>query len=239
MHLFFTDVQKVRKVGEIPGLDAVELSGLLARWAPAVGTPIALSESMTPVEPLCSWFRELGLDRGSVKTMRATAYQFDGAGLPVLLDGRGQAVARLIPGATPTPEPDKADSVLEPPTVTDEARQALAPAVALPATLVPADQRQLIGRWAPKRGHKAAYLEFTADGEWHGSDGCNDQSGRWVTAAGGTLLNTARAVTLAYCVDSVPIAQWVTTARRAGFDGKVLLFLNAHGDEIGRLSPTN
>ena len=57
MHLLFTDVPKV---AEIPGLDAVELSGLLARWAPAVGTPIVLSEAMTPVEPLCSWFRELG-----------------------------------------------------------------------------------------------------------------------------------------------------------------------------------
>ncbi|MGC4862876.1 META domain-containing protein [Micromonospora sp. DT41] len=123
--------------------------------------------------------------------------------------------------------------------VTDEARRARAPAVALPATLVPADQRQPIGRWAPKSGHKAAYLEFTADGEWHGSDGCNDQSGRWITAADGTLLATARAATLAFCADSVPIEQWVTTARRAGLDGKALVLLNAHGDETGRLSPTN
>ena len=72
--MFFSDVHKVRKVGEILGLDAVELSSLLARWAPAAGTPIVLSESMTPVEPLCSSFRELGLDRRSVKTMRAYAY---------------------------------------------------------------------------------------------------------------------------------------------------------------------
>ncbi|MFI6784853.1 META domain-containing protein [Micromonospora sp. NPDC050276] len=168
-----------------------------------------------------------------------TAYQFDGTGHPVLLDGRGQAVARLIPGARPTPEPDKADSVLQPPTVTDEARRALAPAVALPATLVPADQRQPVGRWAPASGHKAAYLEFTADGEWHGSDGCNDQSGRWITAAGGTLLATPRATTLTFCAHSVPIGQWLTTARRAGLDGKVLVLLDADGDETGRLSPTN
>ncbi|MET7866617.1 META domain-containing protein [Micromonospora taraxaci] len=168
-----------------------------------------------------------------------TAYQFDAAGSPVLLDRRGQTVARLIPGATPTPEPDKADSVLEPPVVTDEARRALAPAVALPATLVPADQRQPVGRWAPKRGHKAAYVEFTANGEWHGSDGCNDQSGRWITAAGGTLLATSRAATLAFCSDSVPIEQWVTTARRAGLDGKALVLLNAQGDETGRLQPKN
>lgn len=167
-----------------------------------------------------------------------TAYQFDGAGMPVLLDGRGQAVAQLIPGATPTPEPDKAESVLEPPVVTDEARRALAPAVELPATLVPADQRQPMGRWTPKSGHKGAYLEFMADGEWHASDGCNDQTGRWVTAAGGTLLATARSTTLALCADSVPIDQWLTMARRAGLDGNVLVLLNAHGDETGRLSPT-
>ncbi|RAO30080.1 hypothetical protein ONO86_05632 [Micromonospora noduli] len=168
-----------------------------------------------------------------------TAYQFDGTGLPVLLNGRRQPVARLIPGATPTPEPDKADTVLEPPVVTDEARRALKPAVALPATLVPAGPRQPVGRWAPASGHKAAYVEFTADSEWHGSDGCNDQSGRWITGADGTLLATARASTLAFCADSVPIEQWVITARRAGLDGKVLVLFNAHGDETGRLSPTN
>ena len=63
MHLFFSDVQKIRKAGEISGFGPMELSGLLARWAPAAGTPIVLSESMTPVEPLCSWFRERSLDR--------------------------------------------------------------------------------------------------------------------------------------------------------------------------------
>ncbi|WP_146758666.1 hypothetical protein [Micromonospora saelicesensis] len=70
-------------------------------------------------------------------------------------------------------------------------------------------------------------------------DGCNDQAGRWVTAAGGSLLATARPTTLAFCADSVPIDQWLTTARRAGLDGNVLVLLNAHGDETGRLSPTN
>ncbi|MGC5285356.1 META domain-containing protein [Micromonospora sp. DT231] len=168
-----------------------------------------------------------------------TAYRFDGTGLPLLLDRRRQPVARLIPGATPTPEPDMDASVLAPPVVTDEARRNLAPAVALPATLVPVDQRQPAGRWAPRSGHRAAYVEFTADGEWHGSDGCNDQSGRWITAAGGTLLATTRAATLAFCTDSVPIGHWVTTARRAGHDGKVLVLLDAQGKETGRLSPTN
>lgn len=170
---------------------------------------------------------------------RVTAYQFDGAGLPVLLDARAQPVARLIPGATPTPEPDKADDLLEPPVITDEARRAMKPAVALPAKLVPVDRTRLAGRWAPRTGHKAAYLQFTADGEWRGSDGCNDESGRWITAASGTLLTTARVFTLMYCADSVSVGGWLLAARRAGFDGQVLVLLDAEGTETGRLFPAN
>jgi hypothetical protein len=74
MHLFSMDVQKVRRVGGVPGLSAAELSGVFARSTPAAGTPVLLSGSMWPVEPLCSWFRELSLNRRSVKTMRAYAY---------------------------------------------------------------------------------------------------------------------------------------------------------------------
>ncbi|MEV0003394.1 hypothetical protein AB0H28_14055 [Micromonospora sp. NPDC050980] len=170
---------------------------------------------------------------------RITAYQFDGAGLPVLLDAREQPVARLIPGATPTPEPDMADDLLEPPVITDEARRALRPAVALPAKLVPVDRTRLAGRWVPLSGHKAAYVKFTADGEWRGSDGCNDESGRWITAASGTLLTTARGTTLIFCADSVSVGGWVVAARRAGLDGQVLVLLDAQGAETGRLFPAN
>ncbi|MFI5895670.1 tyrosine-type recombinase/integrase [Actinoplanes sp. NPDC051513] len=74
MHLFFTDVQKVRNVSAVPGLSAAELSGVLDRFAPALGTPVLLSDSMWPVEPLCGWFRELSLNRRSAKTMHAYAY---------------------------------------------------------------------------------------------------------------------------------------------------------------------
>lgn len=170
---------------------------------------------------------------------RVTAYQFDGAGLPVLLDARAQPVARLIPRATPTPEPDKADNVLEPPVITDEARRALTPAVALPAKLVPVDRHRLAGRWIPLTGHKAAYVKFTADGEWRGSDGCNDESGRWITAASGTLLTTARGTTLMFCADSMSVGGWLVTARRAGLDGRTLVLLDAQGTETGRLLPAN
>ena len=74
MHLFFSDVPKAGRACGVAGVGAAELSAVLSRWAPAAGTPIVLSELMTPVEPLCSWFRELSLDRRSAKTMRAYAY---------------------------------------------------------------------------------------------------------------------------------------------------------------------
>ncbi|GAA3777931.1 hypothetical protein GCM10022225_77190 [Plantactinospora mayteni] len=74
MHLFFADVRTVRKAGDVPGLSAPDASDVLARFAPVPGTPVLLSDSMWPVEPLCSWFRELALNRRSPKTMRGYAY---------------------------------------------------------------------------------------------------------------------------------------------------------------------
>ncbi|MEV0328335.1 META domain-containing protein [Micromonospora echinospora] len=180
-----------------------------------------------------------GCERASQDTpdwlRRVTAYRFDDGGRPVLLDDLAQPVARLVPGASPTPGPEMAASVLEPPVVTDEVRRALAPAVALPATLTPADQHRLVGRWAPVSGHRNAYLRFTADGDWAGSDGCNDAGGRWISGAGGTLLATTGATTLVGCDASVPVGSWLWVARRAGFDGEVLVLLDAEGKETGRL----
>ncbi|GAA1595775.1 tyrosine-type recombinase/integrase [Actinoplanes couchii] len=74
MYLFFTDVHKTRSVGDVTGLSAADVVAVLGRSAPIPGTPVLLSKSMLPVEPLCSWFRELSLNRRSVKTMRAYAY---------------------------------------------------------------------------------------------------------------------------------------------------------------------
>ncbi|BCL12324.1 META domain-containing protein [Micromonospora sagamiensis] len=179
-----------------------------------------------------------GCERASQDTpdwlRRVTAYRFDDGGRPLLLDDLAQPVARLVPGASPTPGPDMAASVLAPPVVTDEVRRALAPAAALPVTLTPADRHRLAGRWVPLTGNRNAYLEFTADGDWTGSDGCNGSRGRWISASGGTLLATAGATTLVGC-DNVPVDSWLGTARRAGFDGEVLVLLDAQGKETGRL----
>ncbi|MFC8846741.1 MULTISPECIES: hypothetical protein [unclassified Micromonospora] len=168
---------------------------------------------------------------------RVTAYRFDDGGRPVLLDDLAQPVARLIPGATPTAGPDMLDSALAPPVVTDEARRDLAATPALPATLTPVDPHRLARHWVPVSGHRAAYVKFTAGGGWHGSDGCNDSRGRWLTAPGGALLATVGAVTLVGC-ESVPVDHWLSTARRAGFDGADLVLLDVRGRETGRLRAT-
>lgn len=152
----------------------------------------------------------------------------------VLLDGEGELVARLLPGAKPTAGPNLAASEVAPPKVTDEVRRRFAPAAALPVTLTPADGDRLVGRWLPAPGPETAYVEFGADGEWRGSDGCNGQAGRWIAGPGGALLATTGFSTLIGC-DHAPVGAWLSSSWRAGLDGETLVLLDARGEEAGRL----
>jgi hypothetical protein len=152
----------------------------------------------------------------------------------VLLDGEGALVARLLPGAKPTAGPDLAASEVEPPRATDEVRRWSAPAAALPVTLTPAEADRLVGRWVPASGPERAYVEFGADGEWRGSDGCNRQAGRWIAGPGGALLATTGFSTLIGC-DSAPVGAWLSSSWRAGLDGETLVLLDFRGGEAGRL----
>ncbi|SIN28859.1 hypothetical protein [Micromonospora cremea] len=166
---------------------------------------------------------------------QATSFRFEGE-IPVLLDDQGREVARLLPGAKPTPGPHVVPSLAEPPMVTPEVRQAFTPAVGLPPHLKPASRDDLRGRWVPvgpARG--SAHVELRNDGEWRGSDGCNGQHGRWVAGPDGALLATAGPSTLIGC-RSVPVATWLSEASRAGLDGEVLVLLTAKGTETGRLA---
>lgn len=170
---------------------------------------------------------------------RATSYDVDGEAR-LLLDAQGQPVARLEPGAAPAPGSDMAPELAAPPEVTDEVRRALAPAAPLPAGLTPADASTLTGRWVPDdaalRGMENPYLELAADGSWQGSDGCNGQAGRWVAGPDGALLAAVGASTMIGC-NNVPVGGWLAGASRAGFDGDVLVLLDAQGGELGRLQP--
>lgn len=170
----------------------------------------------------------------------ATAFQVTGEER-VLLDLRGEPVARLLPGGKPEPDPNMAASEAEPPVVTEEARQALARTAALPAALNAPDRGALVGRWVPASGGrgsgpKPAHVELRADGSWTGSDGCNGLGGRWVAGADGALLATSGVSTMIGC-DNAPIGEWLASARRVGLDGETLVLVDAAAKEIGRLRP--
>jgi hypothetical protein len=157
----------------------------------------------------------------------------------VLLDERGDVVARLLPGGRPTPGPDIASSAAEPPVVTDDLRKQLAPAAALPRGLEPAEKARLVGRWVPVDGAvggvpQAPHVLLTSEGDWSGSDGCNAQGGRWTAGAGGSLLAVAGPQTLVGCAGA-NVGGWLSGASRAGFDGAVLVLLDSAGQELGRL----
>ncbi|WP_158647490.1 META domain-containing protein [Actinoplanes sp. ATCC 53533] len=163
---------------------------------------------------------------------QATGYRLDGSSHAVLLDGDGETVARLAASSAP-PRPDRESFE-----VTDEFRRSFDSPAALPPGLTPADRRELAGRWEPVRGGSAAlqqpYLEFRADGRWSGSDGCNGSGGGWVVGPAGTLLATSGISTLVGC-DNIPVGDWLSAARRAGFDGAMLVLLDQDAEELGRL----
>ncbi|OKI63994.1 hypothetical protein A6A27_26070 [Micromonospora sp. CB01531] len=164
---------------------------------------------------------------------RVASYRLEGD-TPMLLDADGALVARLLPGATPTPGPYLAASEVAPPEITDEVRRQFAPAAALPATLAPVAGDRLVGKWVPVSGPRTAYVEFKADGEWRGSDGCNGQAGRWVVGSGGAFLATTGPSTQIGC-DGVPVGAWLTSSWRAGLAGETLVLLDARSKETGRL----
>lgn len=167
---------------------------------------------------------------------KAAGYRLDGNSNTALLDMDGRIVARLVASPAP-PRPDRESF-----TVTDEFRRSFDPPAALPARLTPAGRRELAGRWVPVRGGSKAlkqpYLEMRTDGRWSGSDGCNGSGGGWVVGPAGTVLATSGVSTLIGC-DNVAVGGWLSAARRAGFDGAILVLLDQDAKELGRLRRDN
>ena len=73
------------------------------------------------------------------------------------------------------------------------------------------------------------------DGRWDGSDGCNAVGARWALDEGAHLVSAADVgITMMGC-EGDPTAIELTGAERLGFDGDVLVLLDAAGAELGRL----
>ena len=167
---------------------------------------------------------------------KAAGYRLDGSSHAELLDVDGGIVAHLVAGGEP-PRPDRESFE-----VTDEFRRSFDSPAVLPPRLTPADRRELPGRWVPGgAGSKALeqpYLDIRADGRWSGSDGCNGSGGGWVVGPAGTLLATSGVSTLIGCTN-IPVGDWLSSARRVGFDGAVLVLLDQNAKELGRLRRDN
>jgi hypothetical protein len=229
-----------------------KLSGVGAEAGTVVGlTPAALTIYQSCGELMASWSADAqGLFVGDVMAGsggcdpetpvawldKAAGYRLDGSGHAVLLDVDGGTVARLVAGNEP-PRPGRESFE-----VTDEYRRSFASPAVLPPRLTPVDRRELPGRWVPTQGGSKSidqpFLEFRADGRWSGSDGCNGSAGGWVVGPAGTLLATSGISTLVGC-DNVPVGDWVSSARRAGFAGATLVLLDQNAKELGRLQRDN
>jgi hypothetical protein len=157
-----------------------------------------------------------------------------------LLAADGSVTARLRPGARPTASSHMLPELAEPPEVTPELREALAPAEPLSEELTPAAAPDLVGRWIPAEGdYRSApeqpHVQLDGDGTWSGSDGCNGSGGRWTAGQDGALIATSGASTLIGC-DGAPVDSWLYSAADAGFDGDdVLVLVGPDGTETGRL----
>jgi hypothetical protein len=186
-----------------------------------------------------AWARKPG--RQPAWLVKAVGFRPQEVGF-ALVDAGGREVARLLPRERPKPG-SPMDPVLDDPPIADWGRHGatlLRAPKPLPTPLRPADREELVGRWIPadragRRDHpQSPHVRLTADGSWHGSDGCNGLGGRWTAGDGGAVLATAGAQTAIGC-ENLDVGSWLTGANRAGFAGDVLVLLDVDGKETGRL----
>ncbi len=100
---------------------------------------------------------------------------------------------------------------------------------------------ELEGKWVQEgRPHVAPtppFLQFTADGAWDGSDGCNAASGRWLANTQGALLATSGPTTQISCDGMVDMGRALVQASFIGVIDDELYLWDAAGTIILRLVP--
>ena len=96
---------------------------------------------------------------------------------------------------------------------------------------------EITGRWVPMVTTPGeSFVEFSGE-RWESSDGCNGNSGKWADLGDGYFLSTPPGPQTAIGCENVPVADWVSATRTAGFEGDILVLFDAAGTELGRLSP--
>jgi heat shock protein HslJ len=178
-----------------------------------------------------------GRERGAMPAWLGHATSFRVSGDEAfLLDANGAVLARLSPRS----EADVAPVAPDDPAAVAAFRAASAMPAPLPAGLTPATSQTLVGQWLPldpgPTRPQQPFLGVKADGTWEGSDGCNGLAGRWVGGPDGLVLATIGLSTLMAC-DNDPTPAMFAEASRTGFDGEVLVLVDAAGAEMARFRP--
>lgn len=96
-----------------------------------------------------------------------------------------------------------------------------------PAGVGPLERQELLGRWVPvvsrsDRWHEAPYVQFSQDGTWHGTDGCNGLSGRWSVDPDGGFEASSGPSTRIGC-DNVNLGRWLAETQTVKLDVDVLV----------------
>lgn len=111
---------------------------------------------------------------------------------------------------------------------------AAAAAILLSACTGTADTSKGIeGTWGDPTAAGSPSLEFTADGEYQGTDGCNQVGGTFTKADNGTIELGAMRSTRMLCES---IDTWLEKAHDVKVDGDKLIINDEEGTEIGTLS---
>jgi len=178
-----------------------------------------------------------GTLRGSMPGWLGNAANFRFEGDEAFLfDAEGAVLARL----SRRPESDLPALVPDDPAAIAAFRAASASPAPLPGGLTPATSASLVGLWHPldpgSTRRRQAYLEINADGTWVGFDGCNGPGGRWAGRPGGLIIATIGPSTLIACDNDMTPGMFAG-ATRAGFDGEVLVLVDAAGTEMARFRP--
>lgn len=149
-----------------------------------------------------------------------------------LLDESGTVLVELTIDGAPPSNRNLSDDFLEQPNPSEAPEPVTA---ALPSGVdAPSD---IVGRWVdPAHASSGAFIEFTDDGLWNGSDGCNGVEGRWSLDADGSFLATAGLTTLIGCQGS-SVAWDAIGASFVGVAEKGITFYSASGEPMIEVIP--
>ncbi|GAA2514559.1 META domain-containing protein [Pilimelia columellifera] len=126
----------------------------------------------------------------------------------------------------------------DPPTTAGASPTATTPTAA--ATPQAIDRRMLLGRWTPvtptssNKWGTPPYVQFTDDGAWQGSDGCNPLKGRWSASPGGAFQASFPGSTEMGC-DNVNVGPWLASTRTVEINGNMLTLRDAGDAQVGQL----